>query len=337
MTRPTPTPSLTPSTHRCIHVRVNNAVCGGRRAAHRHLQPRSGARASPRHQRWRTRCRAAAPRPRRRPDALLRTPRPGTPERRVREPTGASGPARPPTAAQHRLGRRGQHQRCPASPPALAEQRRGRAAPPRPWARSRPAWHGRAWGGGGAKVSEGGRGAACLERLGFDRAGVGTKQSRRVPAARRSNRHERRRLPQGPCKARGRVWVAGRGGLSPGPAARPAAANHAPVAQRCSAAAAAVAAATSPAATTVAATVAASTPAARRQQRSRAGSTGPPHQACTVAGAGSSPRLAARAAPGGRRRSSGGGPTAPRHDARKAAPTTLRLCHTDLLSRWPPG
>ena len=172
-------------------------------------------------------------------------------------------------------------------------------------------------------MSEGGRGAACLERLGFDRAGVGTKQSRRVPAARRSNRHERRRLPQGPCKARGRVWVAGRGGLSPGPAARPAAANHAPVAQRCSAAAAAVAAATSPAATTVAATVAASTPAARRQQRSRAGSTGPPHQACTVAGAGSSPRLAARAAPGGRRRSSCGGPTAPRHDARKAPPTSL--------------
>ena len=49
----------------------------------------------------------------------------------------------------------GQRRRCPAAPPALAEQRRGRAAPPRPWARSRPAWHGRAWGGGGARAGEG--------------------------------------------------------------------------------------------------------------------------------------------------------------------------------------
>ena len=121
-------------------------MSGGRRAAHGHPQPRPGARASPRHRRWRTRCRAAAPRPRRRPAALLRTPRPGTPERRAREPTGASGPARPPKAAQRRLGRRGQRRRCPAAPPALAEQRRGRAAPPRPcgralnlhWARAQP-------------------------------------------------------------------------------------------------------------------------------------------------------------------------------------------------------
>ena len=177
----------------------------------------------------------------------------------------------------------------------------------------------------------GGRGAAYLEQLGLDRAGLGTKQARRVPAARRTNRHERRRLPQGTCKARGRVWAAGRGGRAPGPATRPAAANRAPVARRCSAAAAAVASATSPAATTVAATVAASTPAASKQQRSRAGSTGPAHQACAAIGAGSSPKLAARAAPGGRGGGGVSGVTQRRHASRKAAPTTLMRAQT---GRW---
>ena len=171
---------------------------------------------------------------------------------------------------------------------------------------------------------EGGRGAARLERHGLGRAGVGTKQRRRVPAKPRTGRHQRRRLPQGPCKARGRVWAAGRGGRAPGPATRPAAVNRAPVARRCSAAAAAVASATSPAATTVAATVAASTPAASKQQRSRAGSTGPAHQACAAIGAGSLPKLAARAAPGGRGGGGVSGVTQRRHASRKAAPTTLR-------------
>ena len=70
----------------------------------------------------------------------------------------------------------------------------------------------------------------------------------------------------------------------------------------------------------------ASPAAASRQQHRRAGSLRPPHWACAAAGAGSAPKLAARGAPGGRGGGGGGGPTAPRHDPRKVAPTTLNFC-----------